>query len=462
MTVEKKDSLENPLDRVLGIFRGLVSRVAGPSRVAASLRFCPSRVEARARARRQQDPTDKAYRDAAVAWFTQRLGMGLDDSVESVERVELVAMDSGIERLRWHSFREELGELERVEVMKCEDLGSFAAPAGSYEPEVYGYAPTRVLVTLEITGSRRAADLVLQVSFINGPELPPSITQEKLHLRDRTPPRSLTDEERELEQLSEAVCAAPDDDAPRMQLADFWIARNEPRGQFIRAQLAGHETQAQRLLARHGAEWTDGLPVESEGRVYHRGFLSEAHVDCSPAALRASFDNPAWKLLTALSIRTHSGAEGELLRHAQLDSLRRISGVDGGVIQTSGFPRGISHLHVRSRPDDCPPSIEELEIETSRFDDLWTFSGQRRPHLKLLSVTVNNDPQGADLMSIARLLEEPLPTRVVLIGRSDERQSTETWRLTVTAAGWEFSGDERVLQTIHRARKTARPTGEIL
>lgn len=427
---------------------------AGPLRVGASLRFCPSRAEARARERRQKDPKNKPYRDAAVEWFTQRLDEGID---MSVERVALVASDPRLARRRWRSLRKGLGRLEDVEVVRCQDIGSGGSSAGSYEPEVYGYPPTRVLVSLVITGSKVEADLEVQVWFPNGPELSPSTTLQEIHLRARTrPPRPLTNEERELERLSEAVCAAPDDDAPRMRLADFWIARDEPRGEFVRAQLAGHEAQAQSLLARHGAEWTDGLPVATQGRVYHRGFLTEARVECAPFQLTKSVDNPAWNLLKVLHLRMHSEAESEFLKHAWLDGLRQLRGASGEAIDAREFPRKLTRLHVSSRLSDCPPWIEELEIEASRFDDLWVFSAQRRAHLTLLCITVDNDPEGVDLMTIARLLAEPLPARVVLIGRSGGRQSIEAWRLTITAAGWEFSGDERVLQTIRRACKTAR------
>lgn len=471
MTAEKPVRADKRLDRALAALRGLVSRVrtalgaeerrsersqsnlAGPLRTAASLRFCPSRAEARARERRQNEPKNKPYRDAAVEWFTQRLDEGLD---VSVEQVALVAADPRLARRRWRSLRKRLGKLDCVEGVKCEDIGGFASSAGSYEPEVYGYAPTRVLVSLAITGSKAEADLVVRVWFPNGPELPPSAALEAIQLRSRTrPPRPLTDEERELERLSEAVCAAPDDDAPRMQLADFWIARGEPRGEFVRAQLAGHEAQAQDLLARHGAEWTDGLPVATQGRVYHRGFLAEARVECAPFALTKSVDNPAWNLLRVLHLSTHSGAESELLKHAWLDGLRQLRGAGGESIHASGFPPKVTRLHVSSRLDECPPGLEELEIETSRFDELWVFSAQRRTHLKLLRITVDCDPEGADLMTLARLLAEPLPARVVLIGRSGGQQSVEAWRLTVTAAGWEFSGDERVLQTLRRACKKA-------
>ena len=73
------------------------------------------------------------------------------------------------------------------------------------------------------------------------------------------------------DQLMAAVLQAPREDAPRLGLADWLIARDDPRGEFIRAQierawLSRDAVEADRLarrerelLGRHEAEWVGPL-----------------------------------------------------------------------------------------------------------------------------------------------------------------------------------------------------------
>ena len=92
---------------------------------------------------------------------------------------------------------------------------------------------------------------------------------------------------RTVESLLAEVYARPDDDAPRMVLADVLLERGEPRGEFIALQLArgrdGEPTEREReLLKQHGKRWLGALAtVLSFGKGYSattfaRGFVAHA------------------------------------------------------------------------------------------------------------------------------------------------------------------------------------------
>src|SRR4051794_14262414 len=101
------------------------------------------------------------------------------------------------------------------------------------------------------------------------------------------------------ESLLAAVVAAPDDDAPRLVLADFLSSRGDPRGEFITLQCrlaAAPDDEARRklriaenkLLKAHEATWTAGFfgvakstPERKVKVAFHRGFLEEATLPLS-------------------------------------------------------------------------------------------------------------------------------------------------------------------------------------
>jgi uncharacterized protein (TIGR02996 family) len=85
------------------------------------------------------------------------------------------------------------------------------------------------------------------------------------------------------DELVAAVFARPEDDGPRLVLADYLTERNDPRGDFINLQctLAGSANPQRRLdlrakeralLAAHEGEWAQGLEVATAFR-FRRGFV---------------------------------------------------------------------------------------------------------------------------------------------------------------------------------------------
>ena len=90
-----------------------------------------------------------------------------------------------------------------------------------------------------------------------------------------------------VESLLAEVYARPDDDAPRMVLADALLERGDPRGEFITLQLVrgrdGEPTEREsELLKKHGRSWLGPLAtVLSFGKGYsgtefERGFVAKA------------------------------------------------------------------------------------------------------------------------------------------------------------------------------------------
>ncbi len=370
-----------------------------------------------------------AYHRAAAAWLAAKL------------RQPKVA---GERSTHLGALRDELGELTTLTVTRSTNLGaSLGAAAGSYEPEVDGFGPPRLRVHLAVEGSAGAADVAVRVNFPVGDHGPPEVTLAAIHPRPRTPPLPPpTEVERAILALSSAICTTPDDDAPRLQLADLWLAQGEPRGAFVRAQIAGDEATAQALLDRHGRGWTDGLPVAVDHRVYRRGFLCEARLACASADLHPVIDSPAWALLAALDLHLDAEAEEVLLTRAPLGGLRRLTGVRGTTAETTPLPPQVTHLHVRGDLLDCPAQLAALEVEVHAFSRLLMLSRLRRlSELALLRVVGEANPRG-DSVTVLYWLLTRQPRRLVLAGRGVE--GDEAWRLEVEGDVRCFTGDKQV------------------
>ncbi|MCX5745479.1 MAG: TIGR02996 domain-containing protein [Proteobacteria bacterium] len=97
-----------------------------------------------------------------------------------------------------------------------------------------------------------------------------------------------------MDELLEAIIAAPDDDAPRRVYGDKLLEAGEPQGELIHLQcdlaaggLARDEAvrrrvRARELLATHAARWTAGLAGIVEEAHFARGFVDEVRVAAAP------------------------------------------------------------------------------------------------------------------------------------------------------------------------------------
>lgn len=132
----------------------------------------------------------------------------------------------------------------------------------------------------------------------------------------------------DVEALYGAVFAAPEDDGPRLVLADALQELGDPRGEFISLQLQRPRSQRserrmQKLLERHRREFLRGLaPVVMPDTTqrWERGFLTEASVVLSGEQL----DVPDWATVRKLEVLFGRAAPTDLAS-VHLRSLREIS-----------------------------------------------------------------------------------------------------------------------------------------
>lgn len=92
------------------------------------------------------------------------------------------------------------------------------------------------------------------------------------------PPMAPPDDE--VRRLIAAICETPDDDEPRMVLADLFTARGDPRGEFISYQIAaessvntGATDRADKLLLPNEIAWLAPMPIPIASWTFRRGFL---------------------------------------------------------------------------------------------------------------------------------------------------------------------------------------------
>ncbi|MFT3706815.1 MAG: TIGR02996 domain-containing protein [Archangium sp.] len=186
-------------------------------------------------------------------------------------------------------------------------------------------------------------------------------------------------------ELIAKVLADPDDDGPRMVIADFWQSKGDPRGEFVTLQLrlaAAKDDDARRkiriaenkLLAAHGAEWSKALlaaapassPLRANKIAFHRGFLEEAAFPLSalddlepyfvaaptlrqlrfdapqfgaaplpPPSLTGKLDSPRLKGVRSLDLRVAAG--GDLVALAIAES-SQLTGLRELKLQASSWP----------------------------------------------------------------------------------------------------------------------------
>lgn len=113
-----------------------------------------------------------------------------------------------------------------------------------------------------------------------------------------------TDAEEEAS-LLEMVIENPDDDAARAVLADFWLERNDPRGELINLQLkeargeatAADQKSIRALLRAHEKTWLGELALVTKRRVFRRGFLDEVELQQNSAA-----DPGVWEATTTSAL----------------------------------------------------------------------------------------------------------------------------------------------------------------
>ncbi len=133
-------------------------------------------------------------------------------------------------------------------------------------------------------------------------------------------------------ELVRRICASPTNDEPRLVYGDFLTERGDLRGELIALQFKESPTpkdhkRIRALIREHGSAWLGPIEpaVEKPGRVFARGFLSEARVHFkSDEQRRTLLTHPLWNTLEVL--HAGRGSVDAFLLACPLLGLRRIAG----------------------------------------------------------------------------------------------------------------------------------------
>ena len=214
----------------------------------------------------------------------------------------------------------------------------------------------------------------------------------------------------EAEAFLQRIRAYPDDDAQRLIFADWLDEEGDPRGQFIRVQLALAELpvddparkdlllKERELLAAHRDEWEAPFRGLASGCVFHRGFVEELRVGAKEFlrhapeifaagpvrhvhlrdvsdGLPAVMQSPYMSRLTALTVYAqHSGeplaravARSEYLSELKHLTLTRNRLADDAAEQLARSP----HL----------ANLEELDLSENEIGETGARAIAASPHL---------------------------------------------------------------------------------
>ncbi len=229
------------------------------------------------------------------------------------------------------------------------------------------------------------------------------------------------------EALEAALVATPDDAALHAAYADCLIEDGDPRGEYIRLQLAAEdrnqsadklrelEQAAFEIRLQHEREWLGELwphlqrpptavsvaePMEPNVSVtWRRGWIDAARVGrLSGGIVAALAANPFTRLLSALSIEQNQQPVEirtepyEMLFEAPLDSLRHsgrlthLRHFEVGSVEAQVVAAG-SHLHDAI---EAMPRLESVKLCVDHFSESRLFGVADYPHLHTIHITYNN------------------------------------------------------------------------
>lgn len=221
--------------------------------------------------------------------------------------------------------------------------------------------------------------------------------------------------------LEAALAADPDDPARHAAYADLLIEEGDPRGEFVRLQLALEDRDqpadrlhamqqgADELVRRHAAEWLGPLaPFVADDRRgagpavgldWRRGWIDLIEVEALTDPLRAAVaEEPLARLLRELVIRANGvsmsprGAAnlrirytglGPLAKSPNVRNLRRLELGTEADWHLASFDADIGELVKQT------PRLEHLSIIGETFIPARVFAATL-PHLHTLEVTTNN------------------------------------------------------------------------
>lgn len=175
--------------------------------------------------------------------------------------------------------------------------------------------------------------------------------------------------------LFAAVYANPEDDRPRMVLADLLQELGDPRGELIALQLARSGKRSKRekeLLDAHAHDWLGPIAVlvHRTDLDYERGFVARCSMrGDSPRDVGALVGRPEWRTMTDVDIRSWDRHPGPLLEG--MPSLRVLR----GVADPSKLPAHDRIERVQtgvvSSPDELAPLAALPALRSLEIDGCW-------------------------------------------------------------------------------------------
>jgi len=196
--------------------------------------------------------------------------------------------------------------------------------------------------------------------------------------------RARTARDSTADDLLAAVFADPDADGPRAVLADYLIGRGDPRGEFLRLQLARHaqggadealSPAEEDLLARHGEQWFGAHFVRMTTGTPERGFFARVGVGRYLHRLATLAEDVGLRTVRHLEIRRDDVRSDRglhrLLASEQLPNLLRVGvlrPVDlAALVGAPARPRWIrlrpvSHLGAVAKSTPQLPSLQRLDL----------------------------------------------------------------------------------------------------
>ena len=202
------------------------------------------------------------------------------------------------------------------------------------------------------------------------------------------------------------VLASPDDDTPRLVLADALMEKNDPRGELIAIQCARSEAddavdRVEELLYEHADRWTDGLGPSSLRFVFHRGFVEEVRgpSDALVRNLRALAQQvPLRKVVLTSFERKHAAELVRLLVETSVRSLSlagRASSEFVAAFADSSLPSTLEELDLADASEAVVqrtmPRLRRLRLKTWDYSDRPSGLDELRAPLEELRVEGNPD-----------------------------------------------------------------------
>jgi uncharacterized protein (TIGR02996 family) len=143
-------------------------------------------------------------------------------------------------------------------------------------------------------------------------------------------------------ELFDAVWAAPDDDGPRLVLADFLNEHADPRGEFIALQLgraagklgAAGRKREKKLLGRNKRAWIGAIAplVTVASARFERGFIVGGQLVPDPELEAKLGDHPAWSTLREFTLHPITGhVQTALQQQLRLAGAKRVEQLTLGI-----------------------------------------------------------------------------------------------------------------------------------